>query len=223
MTKLLFRPKSIFLLAAFALLLLNSFTTHAGVGLRLAQARPYGNLKFVFKNAPSLELFFVHTNQNDRLRGRIGGGYANFATKLDTFSTYDVDYGYPTTLLPGYFLYTRFDLMYVFMDYSYTIVRVKDFGLNVGLGLTVGLYQQDYERSVTGLVHETASIQDEMGGFRSKIGVDYKLGSHAVLFAEAMNNAIASTSWQSFGHNTIGVGLIYFFGESEPNNYYPRR
>ena len=213
--------RSLVLLTFLILLLLYSNSANAAIGLRFAQARPYGDLKFIFKNAPSIELFYVHTSQSDRWRGRVGGGYAKLSAKLDTFSTYSVENGNPTRLLPGYYRYTRFDMAYLFMDYSYTVVKMKDFGLHVGFGLTVGLYQRDFERSVTGLIHETASLQDGMGGFRSMIGVDYKLGKHMVLFAEAMNNALVSTTWDKIGHNTLGIGIIYFPGESRNNNYYP--
>ena len=197
------------------ILLLGAFTAEAQIGIKGSVMDPMGDMKLIFKNGKSFEIFYVKNYFKGRLQGRLGYYHANAAPGLDTFRRTTVEFGNMAgtdRLLPGYEVYRNLKMNMLTIDYSFRVASIKDFSFYAGLGLVVGLSRFEYERDIETSIIESGVVNDEVGGLRGNVRVAYNIIGHVQVFAEASHSAVVETHWSTgYSHNNVGIGVNYFF------------
>jgi hypothetical protein len=190
------------------------------LGAKVAQIQPRNAFGKDFGRAPGYE-FYVQVRYNEGRSGfsnRVGVFYADLQPRLDTIPDYLVR-GNPTTVLPGYVCYRKFNLRGLYIDAAYTVVQLRKLNVDIGCGGMIGLYTMEYsEGYATVLTISDAHIKDDFVALRPKLSVGYRLGGYLQLYAEYVDVFATTKDWSMmFNHNSFGLGVNVSFNRSEDN------
>ena len=206
----------------FKLLLVGLFmyagVASAQIGFKTSLVNPDGDIGQFYNKGVSAELFLVLKDDDGPWRERAGIFYTKLSSRLDTVPVYAVGNnvtaagGYTSTsVFPGYLVDHKFSMLYAYLDLGYRVVRVKKLSLYVGIGLTGGKSNVQYDRGYETLLQETANNDVLIAGYRLTSNLEYRINSHFEVLAEAVANRMTTTDWATkYEHNTFGIGADYY-------------
>jgi hypothetical protein len=182
--------------------------THAQFGVTISQVSPNGEIGQYFKKAPAVSVYTMF--DEDNWRGRAGIFYARLSPRIDSAPVYMVkEDGGTTTIIPGYLVNHNMGMGYIFIDYSYRVVKVKPVGLYLGAGMMAGMARVAYDREFEAVLTESVNRNMFIGGFKVFSMLNYKINHHFDVFGEAGCNLTLNTKYTSLLHYTFGVGFAY--------------
>ena len=179
------------------------------LGVKVAYLMPRNEFGMDFNRAPGYEFYcqFRDDGGAGRWAARLGVFYANFKPRLDTVPSYMVQ-EFPTMIFPGYIVYRKLSFIGLTMDYAYSVVHQKGFRLDLGLGLIIGQYHQEYEQGYATIITTSGSQDVRFCGLRPRITAGYQLNRFIELYVECMDAFLTNTDWSSqFHHTGLGLGL----------------
>ena len=179
------------------------------IGFKASYLMPRNEFGMDFKRAPAYELYCQFRNKGGagNWTARLGVFYTSLKPRLDTIPSYLVREN-PTMLFPGYIVYKKLTFMGLSMDYAYSVVHYKGFRMDLGLGLLVGKYHQEYEQAYPTIIITNGSVDDLFAGLRGRINLGYQLNNYVELCAETLDAFITSKDWSSqFNHTSLSLGV----------------
>ncbi len=195
----------------YTLLLIGMFSysaTRAQMGMTISQVNPNGEIGQYFNKSAGVSLYT--TFDEDNWRGRAGFFYTRLTPRIDTAPVYLVStVGSNTSIVPGYLVNHNMGMGYVFIDYSYRVVKVKPVSLYLGAGMMVGMARVAYERGFEAVLTESVNKNVFLGGFKAFSMLNYKVNRHFNVFGEAGCNLAMNTNFTSLLHYTFGIGFAY--------------
>jgi hypothetical protein len=203
------------ILKILAVLFLFAESASAQIGFKTSLVSPDGDIGQFYNKGVSGDLYFVAKDDNGPWRERAGIFYTKLSARLDTFPIYAVQTG-PTVpggtlVLPGYQVDHEFNMLYIYMDIGYRVLRVKKFSLYVGAGLEGGKSNVQYDRGYETVLQETGNTDLLIAGYKLTSNLEYRVNSHFEVLAEAVANRMTTTDWSTkYEHNTFGIGIDYY-------------
>jgi len=187
-----------------------SLQTSAQIGVKLIQFRPVDEFGMVMSKQFSGELMY-QSEFDDSRRFRFGLGYVPFSPRLDTFPVVAYEDGNGLKVLPGYEVFHKYNMMYLFGGMDYAFWENDSWFAYGGLDLIGGGIDKDYDLYYATLSDEHNSGGEKLAGGRLRVGGQYMLSEHAGInleFARAYY-WLEEDGW--FSHNEIGIGFQYIF------------
>lgn len=200
----------------FLLLLLLSAASqlHAQIAARILHLNPTGDQGVLFKKRISAELMYMRdfADSDDNWRFRGGISYAPLHARLDTFPSYaEGSNGTISGIFPGYEIYKKYTMQFIFFGYDYAVLDKHPLYLFVGTDILGGGVTMDYEAYYPTIIDESFSGAQVLIGLRFRGGVQYNLNDNYILFGEFNRSYyfIEENGFQS--HYDFGIGLQYIF------------
>lgn len=182
--------------------------TQAQMGITISQVNPNGEIGQHFNKAVGVSLYTTFDERKWRVRAGIF--YTRLAPPLDTVPVYLVSsVGSTSTVVPGYLVNHSMRLGYLFVDYSYRVLKVKHLNLYLGAGMMVGVAHVAYEREFEAILTENVSRDMLIGGCKAFSLLNYKINRHFDVFGEAGINLAVDKKYTSLKHYTFGLGFAY--------------
>lgn len=179
------------------------------VGISLTQVNPNGDIGQFFGKAPGVSVYY--TVKDKKWWGRGGITYCQLQSRIDTVPQYMVNLvGSTTTIIPGYLVNDKLTMIGIFVDYSYRVLKVQNFGWYVGGGIMVGKAHTAYVRDFETVLHEVANKDILMGGFKGSTMINYNINRHFDVYGEAGINLVQTKDHTRMTNYIFGLGFDYY-------------
>ncbi len=189
-----------------------SFGTAAQIAVKGIYFNPTSDLGVTFKKRFTGEILYLQEIDEDEIfRGRAGISYVPLKSRLDTFPVYAVKSGNGTSVLPGYEIYKKYTMGFLFVGVDWAFLNREPYYLYIGCDAMGGAIDVEYEASYQTYKDESFSGGLSMAGLRFRTGFQYDLNDHFSVFGEFTRSyyGIEETGFQS--HYDYGTGLQFIF------------
>lgn len=188
----------------------------AQIGLKVLQIRPAGEMKMTMKKTVTGEILWINDFEQ-KVRLRVGGSYASLKPRLDTFLITGIkENGAGTTVLPGYLVFHKYDVMSVSagIDYGVKLNKEESFFIYPGIDLIAVGVNLSYDEEIETLHNTSYSGLSASGGIGFRIGTEYLFKEKVGVFLEATQNVflLSINGNQSIlSLRDLGLGIRYNF------------
>ena len=199
----------------FITLAISAVWAHAqaGVGLKLVQFRPAGELGFAMKKKLIPELVVSVGHPEDRPLGfKFGLSVAKLKPRSDTIPHWAINYSGSsgTTILPSPLVWHLYNMYLVYGGFHYFLTISEPLYFYPGLDIVIAGIDIEYD-SHNSVISQSASDTHVAGGLRPRIGFHVTLGYHHAIFIEASRSLYRSTLSGFDYHNDVGLGYLFQF------------
>jgi|GEM_PF-1584589 len=207
--------KNFKLLAVAGIAGMCSLQAKAQIGVKVMQMQPRGDIGYVYKNGIAYEVYYAIDYYKHRMRSKVGFFHSGNQPITDTFRTVSTEGSGANMLVkPGIIMYEKLNMNGIFIDHSVKIVKVRQFALHAGIGLTGLFTKYKFRDGIEGSY--ISATYGEIGqfavGVRGNIILSYQAGENLLISAEAGHSAVIADDWTtSFSHHTLGIGVAYYF------------
>jgi len=196
------------------ILLLTTLQVNAQLGIKFLHFNPTGDQGLLFEKRFTAELLWINEFDEDEhnLRGRFGLSYIPLEARMDTFPSYaTVTGGNGTKVLPGYEIYEKYNMGYIFVGMDWAFVHKDPFFAYLGADVLVGGINMKTEAYYETYTHQNFEGGQYLGGLRFRAGAQYMLTQRFSVFGELSRSyyLISETGGQS--HYDYGLGVLYMF------------
>lgn len=188
-----------------------ALASQAQIGLRVYNYRPTGDFGYVMKPLTSAELSFTQAFDKKRVRPTFGISVLNFKPRMEIFPTYGLlTVGGNTTVLPGEQKFNKYLMVQLNGGIDVAVVKKEKFFAFLGAGISIGAIAVEYESRVQDIKDESYSGGGYFGGFKFRVGVEYKFNKHFSANISANRNVfLVSEPAALLWANDYGLGIIY--------------
>ena len=190
------------------------------LGLKASYLMPRNEFGMDFKRTPAYEIYcqFRNKDGDGKWAARVGLFYADPKPRLDTIPSYIVQEP-STKLFPGYIVYKKLRFMGIGMDYAYSAVHYHNFRMDIGLGLLVGQYHQEYAQGYATISRSDGNTDSYFAGLRGRVTAGSQLSKYVEAYIEALDAIVTKTDWNSqFSHTSLSLGINISFKPSDNDN-----
>jgi len=201
-----------FIITLLLFLTLSITVVLGQVAVRGLMFNPSGDQGQYFKKKFTAEIMYMDQEFDERFRTRMGIGWVNLKSRLDTFPAYGLKItDTETTLLPGYQIYNKYNIMYLFAGMDWSFVMKEKFITYLGMDVLGGQLVSDEIYNIETFISEESSGGYILGGLRFRLGGMYKISDLIYIFAETnvAGYIIGEHSKQS--HYDYGAGIFIDF------------
>jgi hypothetical protein len=184
--------------------------------VRAVNYRPTGEFGFVMKALTTIEIGNQQRfSKRPTKRGRMVASilYLNMKPRLEVFpiAGFASD-GRGSRVIPGIQSFEKYRLLQFIFGYDYAFVHKEKFNFYVGADLVAGLASVNYTVIYPTWKNETYQGGGGLGGFRLRLGLDYKLTETIGVFVSANRGGFLITEPAGFfAANDYGLGMCYSF------------
>lgn len=194
------------------LFLFLAINAEAQIAVKGIYFNPTSDLGVTFKKRFTGEILYLQElDEDENFRGRAGLCYIPLKSRLDTFPSYAVRSGNGTTVLPGYEIYKKYNMGFLFVGVDWAFLNKEPYYVYIGCDAIGGGINVEYEASYQTYKDESFSGGYSMAGLRFRTGFQYDLNDHFAVFGELSRSyyGIEETGFQS--HYDFGIGLQFIF------------
>ena len=185
----------------------------AQIGVRLIQFRPAGQQGFAMNKTLTGEIMYIENfNEANSTRARLGICFAALKARLDTFPLTAVkESGNTTSILPGYEVFHKYNVYFLFAGVDYPVLKHNSFYLFPGIDFLIGGIDMKYDLYYETFKEESFTGGNILVGFRLRAGAEYEIAEKAGVFLEVTRNMYFVEDQGFLSHNDIGLGFRYNF------------
>jgi len=193
-----------------ALLAFIAIDSSAQIGFKLIQFRPVGELGMVMSKKITGELMYLQ-EFDEKTRMRFGLSFTSLKPRLDTFPVYAYKDDGQLSVLPGYEVYHKYNMIILFGGMDYAFIDEENLFVYAGLDILIGGVDQQYDRAYETYVDESFSGGSKLAGGRLRIGGEYMFNENIGAFLELSRAMYYVEDSQWLSNNDIGIGVHYVF------------